>query len=130
MGGAGPGFPAPTWASAQVREGVCAGGALTTALCSTRAFTSSTFPEITLGRMEESAPLQNRKMSPVLPQKGVGGRGGVSRPENLIHSQSCEFCFFTGGGSDDDAHPPPDRVERQNLQQLEPETTRKVHLLF
>lgn len=57
------------------REGVCAGGALTTALCSTRAFTSSTFPEITLGRMEESAPLQNRKMSPVLPQKG-GGEGG------------------------------------------------------
>lgn len=35
-------------------------GALTTALCSTRALTCSTLPDITRGKMEESAPLQKR----------------------------------------------------------------------
>lgn len=35
--------------------------ALTTAFCSTRAFTCSTFPDTTRGKMDESAPLQNSR---------------------------------------------------------------------
>lgn len=37
---------------------------LTTALCSTRAFTCSNFPETTLGKIDESAPLQKSRYSP------------------------------------------------------------------
>lgn len=41
---------------------------LTTAFCSTRAFTCSTFPDTTRGKMDESAPLQNSRHSPETPQ--------------------------------------------------------------
>lgn len=41
---------------------------LTTAFCSTRAFTCSTFPDTTRGKMDESAPLQNIRYSPEIPQ--------------------------------------------------------------
>lgn len=44
--------------------------ALTTAFCSTRAFTCSNFPDTTLGKMEESAPLQNSRYSPGIHKKG------------------------------------------------------------
>lgn len=42
---------------------------LTTAFRSTRALICSTFPETTLGKMEESAPLQNRYSSPAHKKK-------------------------------------------------------------
>lgn len=41
---------------------------LTTAFCSTRAFTCSNFPDTTRGKIDESAPLQNSRYSPGSPQ--------------------------------------------------------------
>lgn len=44
---------------------------LTTALRSTRARTWSTFPEMTRGKMDESAPLQNRQQSPEIDKENI-----------------------------------------------------------
>lgn len=67
---------------------------LTTALCSTRALTWSTLPETTRGKMEESAPLQNRYSSPAHKRIKINKYKlkCVKRTNNInLHTVSCGF---------------------------------------